>query len=593
MLVDASPPSPAPVVDAHLLGPTRLALGERVIPGEAWSRRSARSLLLLLLVTPDHRLTRDQVIERLWPDIPLQSADQALRKAVHLLRRVLEPRLKSGRNSAYLSVGVDNIALRCDLVRVDRDTFETLLLRGESASLPERRTLLRQALSLYQGDLLRDEPYAEWAESPRRYLRHLRRRAVLDLAALDADAGEPVQSLSVLQQLFQEDETGEVVLRALMRGLADTGMSDDAIHWYRSGVSGLRGELGVEPESETEELIDRVRAMVAVASPPLPGDMRIRPHARVPVPPTPITGRVREIDRLQDLLLDEDVRLVTLTGPGGVGKTRLAQEVARRLSEDFSDGVCFVALAAVRDVPLVLPTIAHALGVGESGQFSIVETIAVALQEREMLLVLDNTEQILDAAPESAVLLERCDRLTILATSREPLRLRAEHEVPVSPLALPDITHPDGYHAIARYEAVELFARRAVAVGPDFTLDDENAGAIATLCGRLDGLPLAIELAAAQVRTMSPERLLAGMGDRFALLASGYRDLPSRQQSLRGTIAWSYDLLPSSRRALFRKVSVFAGGFTCDAVEQVIGCTTQRQGETSHGRPHALRQCRR
>lgn len=570
MTIDAPSSSDAQPLRAHLLGSVRLSVGDTPVPDHVWSRRAARSLLLLLLVTPGHRLPRDRVLELLWPDASPDSADQSLRTAVHLLRRVLQPALRSGRDSVYLAVNVDVLELNPELVRLDSDAFEDLLAMARAAAVPERRRLLGQVLGLYEGDLLEDEPYVEWAEAPRERLRRLHRRAVLDLALLDAERGEPGSSVTELERLLHKDETDEPVLRAFMQALAGAGRSDDAVRVYHQVTASLRDELGVEPDQETRDLLQDIRSAASVASPPPAAMIQIRSPASVPAPPTPIIGRVREAERLQDLLLDRDIRLVTVTGTGGVGKTRLVQEVARQLGDDFADGVCFVGLAAVYDPLLVLPTIARALGLAESVRYPVEEVVGAALQGRDMLLVLDNMEQVLDAAPHIAVLLERCDDLTILATSREPLRLRAEHEMPLLPLSVPESAHASRPRMVARYDAIELFLRRAEAVREDFVLTDENSAVLVALCKQLDGLPLAIELAAAQIRTMSLEHLLGGLKDRFDLLAGGYRDLPPRQQSLRNAIAWSYDLQPPKRQTLFRALSVFSAGFSPDAAEEVL-----------------------
>jgi predicted ATPase len=571
-----------PPLRAHLLGPVRLLVGDAAIPNQVWSRRAARSLLLLLLVTPDHHLPRDRVLDLLWPNATSESADQALRKAVHLLRRVLQPDLRSGRDSAYLAVSIDVIGLRPGIdLWIDAEAFETALAAAHSAPLADRRTHLRQALTLYQGDLLRDETYAEWATAPRERLRQLRRRAALDLTELDLVAGAPEASVPALEQLLNADATDEAVLRALMRALAGAGRGDDALRWYRRTAKALRDELDVAPEEATRALADELRAMVTAPTAPLPQPIAIRPQASIPAAPNLLVGRAREVEQLQDLLLTRDVRLLTVTGPGGVGKTRLAQEAARQVAEDFADGVAYVPLATIRDPSLVLPAIAHALGLAEDERHAQDDVFQVALRGRELLLVLDNLEQVIDAAPRIATLLEACEGLKILATSREPLRVRAEHEVLLSGLSVPGTAGPGRDHRLMRYGAVELFLRRAHAVRPSFVLMEDNAPIVVDLCKRLDGLPLAIELAAAQARVLSPEALLAGLTDRFALLAGGYRDLPDRQQSLYHAISWSYDLLPPPRRRVFQHLAVFAGDFTGEAAVAVVAGTNDPDPSTS------------
>ena len=578
--MDPAAVAPPPPLRAHLFGTFRLDVGGEVVSDRGWPRRSARSLLLLLLITPAHRLPRDQVLDLLWPDLPPRSADSALRKAVHALRRTLQPELRDGRASAFVDVGADTVALHVGTgLWIDIDAFEAALATARGLQPEQRRPHLRRAVDLYEGDLLSSDPYLDWANATRQRFRVAHRRAVLELAELDRAAGDPAATIPSLERLLEADHTDEGVLRTAMRALALCGRRDDAMRWYRHGIDALRLELDTEPEKETRDLADAIDAMVATPAVPLPTAIAIRRQARIPAPPNALVGRVRDVEGLLEILLDREVRLVTVTGPGGVGKTRLAQEAARQVSDDFSGGVCFVALATVRDAEMVLPTIARALGIAESPAHTPAEMVQAALQERDLLLVLDNVEQVLDAAPAIATLLEECERLTILATSREALRLRAEHEMPLPPLSVPDSRKFGAPHIVARFEAVELFLRRARAVDPGFVLTQENTGTVAGICRRLDGLPLAIELAAAQARTLSPEQLLAGLADRFALLTGGYRDLPPRQQSLHDAIRWSYHLLTPSRQTLFRYLAVFAGGFTIEAAIAVIQAETGWSGK--------------
>src|SRR6266705_645396 len=291
--------------------------------------------------------------------------------------------------------------------------------------------------------------------------------------------------------------------------------------------------------------------------------------ATLPVPRSRLIDRKQERAQAQALLQREDVGLVTLTGPGGVGKTRVAVQVAADLAPQFADGVAFISLAALKDSTLVVPTVARALGVSQTGDGSLDERLLAYLRPRQMLLVLDNAEQLVSAAPLAAQALERAPRLKLLVTSREPLRVRDEQIVPVPPLALPDPAHiPDIAHLV-QVPAVALFVERAREVKPDFALTSENAATIVEICQRLDGLPLALELAAAPLSLLSPAALLARLERRLPLLTRGARDLPERQQTLRSTIAWSYDLLVEGEQQLFRRLSVFAGGFTLEAVQAV------------------------
>src|SRR6266568_2648258 len=291
--------------------------------------------------------------------------------------------------------------------------------------------------------------------------------------------------------------------------------------------------------------------------------------APLPVPRSRLIDREQELAQAQALLQREDVGLVTLTGPGGVGKTRLALQVAADLAPQFTDGVAFISLAALKDPTLVVPTVARALGVSQTGDDSLDERLLAYLRPRQLLLLLDNTEQLLSAAPLATRLLDAAPKLTLLVTSREPLRVRDERVVPVLPLALPDAESLPDLDRLSQVPAVALFVERVREVKPDFVLTADNAQAVAEICRRLDGLPLALELAAARSTVLPPAALLARLAHRLPLLVHGARDVPQRQQTLRNTIAWSFDLLDESDKALFRRLAVFVGGFTLEAVEAV------------------------
>ncbi len=289
----------------------------------------------------------------------------------------------------------------------------------------------------------------------------------------------------------------------------------------------------------------------------------------LPMQPTPLVGREREVGEVADRVRSEGMRLLTLTGPGGTGKTRLVLQAAADLLEEFEDGVFFVALATLTDPELVPSTIAGPLGVKESAEQPLTEGLKGYLREKELLLVLDNFEQVLEGAPLLGELVAACQRLKVLATSRIALRLYGEQEYPVPPLALPDPRVLPPVEVLTQYEAVRLFVERARAVKADFSVTNENAPAIAEICARLDGLPLAIELAAARIRILPPQKMLERLSNRLKLLKGGARDLPTRQQTLRGAIDWSHDLLEEDEKTLFGRLSVFSGGRTLEAIEEV------------------------
>ena len=352
---------------------------------------------------------------------------------------------------------------------------------------------------------------------------------------------------------------GQVLVSDAARILA--GGTPDGVSFRDLGVHTLR-DL---PDAE------RLHQLVL---PGLPNDfpplrtVTASPPSNLPAPMTRFVGRTRELAQVGKLL--EAERLVTLTGPGGTGKTRLAIEAGRAVVHRFPGGVWFVALDVVRDPTLVVPTIAATLGVPERSDRTVAAALAERLERGPTLLVLDNLEQVVAAAPDIASLITAAPNATVLASSREPLAIAGEHVFAVPPLALPSQPGLPRAAEIGEMESVVLFVERARAARSTFTLTDENAPAVAAICRRLDGLPLALELAAARIGVLSPEAILSRLDDRLTLLASSRRDLPERQRTLRGAMDWSHDLLGSSEQASFRRFSVFEGGADLAAIEAVV-----------------------
>ena len=370
-------------------------------------------------------------------------------------------------------------------------------------------------------------------------LRRLREAAGLTQEELAERAGLTRDAIGALERGLRRRPYPHT-LRALSAAL---GLSDQARETFHASVR----ERGTPAP-----------AAGAIQTPPLPA------------PPTGIIGRERETAELRRLLLG-DARLLTLTGPGGVGKTRLALEVASDAAQHFPDGVAFVALAPLADPASVVPAVARVLGVRDVPGQPLLATLGVYLSERRLLLVLDNFEHLLDAAPDLADLLGLAPALKVFVTARAPLRLRGEREYPVRPLALPDLSHVPTVDEVADAASVQLFAQRARDTCPGFGLTPVNAPTVAAICQRLEGLPLAIELAASRIKLLPPMELLARLDRVLPLLVGGARDLPERQRTMASTIGWSHDLLDTAQRSLFRRLSVFAGGWTLEAAEAVSG----------------------
>ncbi|HEY8107406.1 MAG TPA: BTAD domain-containing putative transcriptional regulator, partial [Gaiellaceae bacterium] len=488
-----------------------------------------RGLLALLLVNRRRVMTAEQLIDGVWGETPPASALQSLQVYVHGLRRALgAERIETAGHGYRAAVGEDEL---------DLDRFERAFERGRAALAADRAEdaadELREALAIWRGPALADlsEETRRAAEADR--LEELRLTALELRLDADLQCGGHDGVVAELEALTAEHPYHERFLQQRMLALYRCDRQAEALEVYRDARKVLSDELGLEPTPATQELERAILRQDPGLEAPAPPARTTRP---LPLPPTPLVGRRLELAAVSSLYRSEGARLVTLTGPGGTGKTRLGLAVAHELEAELRDGAVFVSLAPVTNPELLVPTIAEAVGVREGGR-PLAEGVSEHLQQRRMLLVLDNFEQLLAAAPFVGELLAAAPRLWILATSRAPLRLKAEHEYPVSPFDSPDVALP--FEALVRTDALRLFAARAQAADPGFELDQASAPEVARVCARLDGLPLAIELAAARAKLLTPAEILARLEQEPHLLPTGPRDAPARQRTLAATIRWS------------------------------------------------------
>jgi predicted ATPase/DNA-binding SARP family transcriptional activator len=529
-------------VDFRLLGPLEVEAGGAVLPVGGPRQRA---LLAYLLLYANEVVSDSRLIDALWGEEPPSRAANSLQVAVHQLRKLL------GRERIE-TVG-DGYRLRLEPGELDLERFGELLERNPAT-----------ALELWRGPALAgvDAPFAQ-AESAR--LEELR------LAAVEARIEEELRSgarellVPDLERLIAEHPFRERLRGQLMLALYRAGRQVEALDAYREARRVLVEELGIEPGPELQEL---ERAILRQDPALVPPALAAERGARLPVPATPLVGRRLELAAVT-ALLRSDVRLLTLTGPGGTGKTRLALEAGRDVLDDFDD-VVFVDLGPLTDPQLVLTTIAEALGAQPA-----LDSVKETMRRARLLLLLDNFERVDEGAPVVSELLAAAPGLKTLATSRTALRLSGEHEYAVPPLSVPAAGEVD-VAALARNEAVALFVARAAAVRPGFELGDEHAADVAEICRALDGLPLALELAAARIKLLTPAELRDRLGRRLDLLTGGPRDAPARQQTLRATIDWSYELLATEEQRLFRDLGVFAGGWSLEAAER--GCEAGLDG---------------
>jgi predicted ATPase/DNA-binding SARP family transcriptional activator/DNA-binding CsgD family transcriptional regulator len=451
---------------------------------------------------------------------------------------------------------------------VDVEVFQEAAVMARRSRDP---AAYRAAIELYAGELLPDDRYEEWAESRRQELRGTFLSLLTKLAGLCEERGEYGQAVETLQRALVEDPTNEEAHAQLMRLYALSGRQAEALAQYERLREALSGQLGTEPGTTTRRLHGEIAAgrfPPSQRTAPAPEEPPHSGKHNLPAARTNFVGREREVVEVKRMLAMTG--LLTLTGTGGCGKTRLALEVARDLVGAYPDGVWLVELAPLSNPALVPQAVAATLGVREQPGRPLLDTLLDVLADKEALLILDNCEHLIDAAARlTESLIDTCPRLRVLATSREPLGVRGELSWLVPSLSVPEEQRSPTVDELEGYESARLFTDRASDRYPGFELRPENAGAVAQVCARLEGIPLAIELAAARVGVLSAEQISERLGHSLKLLTVGERSADHRHQTLRATLDWSYELLGKPEQVLFRRLSVFAGGFTLEAAESV------------------------
>jgi predicted ATPase/DNA-binding SARP family transcriptional activator len=558
---------PTPL-DFRILGPLEVRAGG-VLLSVGGVRQ--RALLALLLLSANRVVSRERLIDELSGDGRGPASDHALRVQASRLRKAL--RADGADSEPRLVARAPGYVLRVEPGELDLHRFEQLAADGRRALKESDRQraveLLRKAESLWRGRPLADLEFEPSARLDIERLEELRLGVVEDRIGAELERGRDTELVAELRQRTRDHPWRERLHAQLMLALYRSGRQADALQAYRSAREVLVEQLGIEPGAELAGLHQSILTHdLALESPRATVAER---RDALPALPNRTIGRRHELAAVSGRLRVSSVRLVTLTGPGGVGKTRLALEAARAVDADFADGAHLVLLAAVQRPQDVAAAIVESLAIIQLAGESAEQAVARFLALKHLLLVVDNCEHLLPAAPLIGRLLSACPALTVLATSRAPLALHAEQLFAVSPLALPGRGTPEEPEALLRVAAVALFCERAQAHDPGFHMGDGNAAAVAQICRRVDGLPLAIELAAARCGLLSAPEIADRLNGALGALGTGPRDAPARQQTLSATIDWSHDLLSASEKACFARLAVFPRAATVEAAEAITG----------------------
>ncbi len=561
-----------------LLGTFEVRLNNE--PVNSFRTRSEQALLVCLVCETKQPLrlgsvqasSREKLMDLLWPRMPQASAQANLRQTLYRLRKLI-PEV-NGNNGKYVPFLITNRKTIQINPKADyfADVHEFASLVGDD---PE------QAIELYRGDFLADfflpdsETFEEWANNRREVYRRQVLEAMETVTAVSIHNSNYEKAISLTHRQLEIDNLRESSHRQLMEALARNGRRQEALSHYQILQQLLQDELAIEPSQETRTLVEAIRADHFSEKVETPQrsvvqlrEQRKRPMHNLPRRVTSFIGREKEIEAITNLIGEN--QLVMLTGVGGIGKTNLCLQVARNLHETFPDGVWLVELAPIADSNLIAQTTASALGLRESAERPILESVLAYLQEKQCLLILDNCEHLINGVAQFVQqILQQCADVKILASSREALGVPGERPFHVPPLTIPQNDQQSLLDEWEQYEAMRLFVERAQIVLPEFQVTADNVRPLVQICQQLDGIPLALELAAARMKILTTTQIADRLDDRFRLLTGGSRAALPRQQTLRALIDWSWELLTEEEQCLLWRLSVFAGGMDLEAVEAI------------------------
>jgi predicted ATPase/DNA-binding SARP family transcriptional activator len=584
------------VLKIKLLGTFEVEQDGTLLSSDVWPQRKTHLLLKLLLTARGQFFSQDQLIEALFPELGLEKGARSLRSRVSELRRVFEPKLKHGSGSRYIfHENAKGYAFTKEIACwVDADDFEEEINLAHQA---EGRGRWREALQhyehaigLYRDDYLIDDLYEDWTIPPRERWRELYLKALARLAECYARFRQFPQAIAACQRVLEREAWHEGIYRQKILYHYHAGEYAEALHTYQACLEALESHLQVKPAVETQTLYKQLEQHEVPVLPTVYAN-------NLPQSLSSFVGREREIAEIRELILSVGAngrsplhRLVTLTGIGGSGKTRLALSVASELLREFADGVWWVDFSPQSDPTLLSQTIARALGLRETSGCSLIETLEEYLSAKQALIILDNCEHMIERCAEFITrVLRGSTTLQILATSRESLGISGEIRWPVTPMALPEQGPLPPLKVLQQYESISLFVERALESTRDFKLTPESAVHVVQICRQVEGLPLAIELAAARLRVLSLEEITEGLTKNFHLLSGHARGFAYRHQTIAAMMDWSYRLLSEPEQKLLRALSVFRGGFLLEAAKEICKNQTNQilSAKTSSSRSYA------